>query len=79
MLAATLALFVVIPWGFFPDDDTGQVFGITEAAQGISFDAMREHQIAVAKIAAAVPNVADFMSSIGSSARASTKAAFSCV
>jgi HAE1 family hydrophobic/amphiphilic exporter-1 len=68
VLAATLALFVVIPWGFFPDDDTGQVFGITEAAQGISFDAMREHQIAVAKIAAADPNVADFMSSIGSSA-----------
>jgi HAE1 family hydrophobic/amphiphilic exporter-1 len=65
VLVATLALFVVIPKGFFPDDDTGQVFGITEAAQGISFDAMREHQIAVAKIAAADPNVADFMSSIG--------------
>jgi HAE1 family hydrophobic/amphiphilic exporter-1 len=55
----------VIPKGFFPDDDTGQVFGITEAAQGISFDAMREHQMAVAKIAAADPNVADFMSSMG--------------
>ncbi len=38
VLVATLALFVVIPKGFFPDDDTGQVFGITEAAQGISFD-----------------------------------------
>ena len=65
VLVATLALFVVIPKGFFPDDDTGQVFGITEAAQGISFDAMREHQMAVAKIAAADPNVADFMSSMG--------------
>jgi HAE1 family hydrophobic/amphiphilic exporter-1 len=65
VLVATLALFVMIPKGFFPDDDTGQVFGITEAAQGISFDAMREHQIAVAKIAAADLNVADFMSSIG--------------
>ena len=65
VLVATLALFVVIPKGFFPDDDTGQVFGITEAAQGISFDAMREHQMAVAKIAAADPNVADFMSSVG--------------
>jgi HAE1 family hydrophobic/amphiphilic exporter-1 len=68
VLVATLVLFVVIPKGFFPDDDTGQVFGITEAAQGISFDAMREHQMAVAKIAAADLNVADFMSSIGSSA-----------
>ena len=65
VLVATLVLLVVIPHGFFPDDDTGQVFGITEAAQGISFDAMREHQMAVAKIAAADPNVADFMSSMG--------------
>src|SRR6202142_4449011 len=65
VFVATLVLLVVIPWGFFPDDDTGQVFGITEAAQGVSFDAMREHQMAVAKIAAADPNVADFMSSMG--------------
>ena len=65
VLVATLALFAVIPRGFFPDDDTGQVFGITEAAQDISFDALREHQLAVAKIAAADPNVAAFMSSIG--------------
>jgi HAE1 family hydrophobic/amphiphilic exporter-1 len=65
VLVATLVLFVVIPKGFFPDDDTGQVFGITEAAQDISFDALREHQLAVAKIAAADTNVAAFMSSIG--------------
>ncbi len=65
VLMATLALFVVIPKGFFPDDDTGQIFGITEAAQGISFDAMREHQKAVASIAAADTNVMNFMSAIG--------------
>src|ERR1017187_10577707 len=65
VLVATLALFVVIPKGFFPDDDTGQIFGITEAAQGVSFEEMREHQMAVAKIAAADSNVAAFMSSIG--------------
>jgi HAE1 family hydrophobic/amphiphilic exporter-1 len=65
VLVATLALFFVTPKGFFPDDDTGQIFGITEAAQGISFDAMREHQMAVAKITAADPNVANFMSAIG--------------
>ena len=34
----------MIPKGFFPDEDTGQIFAITEAAQDISFDAMREHQ-----------------------------------
>jgi HAE1 family hydrophobic/amphiphilic exporter-1 len=65
VLVATLALFVVIPKGFFPDEDTGQIRGSTEAAQGISFDAMREHQMAVAKIVAADPNVAAFMSSVG--------------
>ncbi|MGN6555357.1 MAG: efflux RND transporter permease subunit, partial [Verrucomicrobiota bacterium] len=58
-------LFVKIPKVFFPTEDTGQVFGITEAAQDISFEAMREHQIAVAKIVSEDPNVASFMSSVG--------------
>jgi HAE1 family hydrophobic/amphiphilic exporter-1 len=65
VLVATLALFVVIPHGFFPDDDTGQIRGSTEAVQGISFEAMREHQMAVAKIVAADPNIDSFMSFIG--------------
>ena len=65
VLVATLVLFKVVPKGFFPDDDTGQIFGITEAAQGVSFEEMREHQMAVAKIAAADPNVWNFMSAIG--------------
>jgi HAE1 family hydrophobic/amphiphilic exporter-1 len=65
VLVATLVLFWKIPWGFFPDEDTSQIFGITEAAQGISFEAMREHQIVVAKIVAADPNVDGFMSNVG--------------
>jgi hydrophobic/amphiphilic exporter-1 (mainly G- bacteria), HAE1 family len=65
VLVATLALFVVVPKGFFPDEDTGQIFVSTEGAQGISFEAMREHQIAVAKIVAADPNVEGFMSNVG--------------
>jgi len=65
VLAATVWLFVVIPKGFFPSEDTGQIFGITEAAQGISFDALREHQLAVARIVDADTNVANFTSSIG--------------
>ena len=65
VLVATLALFVVIPKGFFPDDDTGQIRGSTEAAQGISFEAMREHQMALAKIVAADTNIDGFMSAIG--------------
>jgi HAE1 family hydrophobic/amphiphilic exporter-1 len=62
---ATLVLFYVVPKGFFPDEDTGQIFAITQAAEDISFDAMREHQMAAAKIVAADPNVECFMSAIG--------------
>ncbi len=65
VMVATLVLFVVIPKGFFPDEDTGQIFAITEAAQDISFDALREHQMALAKIVAADENVEGFMSAIG--------------
>jgi len=65
ILVATLFLFYVIPKGFFPDEDTGQLFAITEAAQDISFDAMSAHQQAAAKIVAADPNVDGFMSAIG--------------
>ena len=62
---ATLVLFVIIPKGFFPDEDTGRVMVTTEAAQDISFDAMKEHQQMAAKIVGEDPNVAGFMSSIG--------------
>jgi HAE1 family hydrophobic/amphiphilic exporter-1 len=70
VLVATGFLFYVIPKGFFPSEDTGQIRGSTEAAQGISFEAMREHQMAVAKIVGADTNIADFMSSIGEIGRA---------
>jgi HAE1 family hydrophobic/amphiphilic exporter-1 len=65
VLVATVVLYLVIPHGFFPSEDTGQINGNTEAAQGTSFEAMREHQMAVAKIVAANTNVAAFMSAIG--------------
>ena len=47
---ASIYLFVITPKGFFPSEDTGQAFGLTEAAQGISFDALVEHQLAVARV-----------------------------
>ncbi len=65
VLVATCWLFAIVPKGFFPVEDTGQIFGITEAAQDTSFEAMREHQLAVAKIVAANPNINNYMSSIG--------------
>ncbi len=72
ILVVTLFLFKVIPKGFFPDEDTGQIFAITEAAQDISFDAMKAHQQAAAKIVGADPNVAGFGSFIGAGGSSST-------
>ena len=64
-LVLTAYLFVVIPKGFIPNEDTGQIFAFTEASQDISFEAMRERQQAVAEIVRQQPYVEQFMSSIG--------------
>jgi hydrophobic/amphiphilic exporter-1 (mainly G- bacteria), HAE1 family len=69
---ATVLLFVWIPKGFFPSEDTGQIFAITEASQDISFDAMKQHQLAAMKIVAADPNVTEFGSFIGAGGPSST-------
>src|SRR5207248_1384209 len=65
VLAATGFLFVRIPKGFFPSQDTGQAFAITEAGQDISFEGMRDHQLALMKIVNEDTNVVAYMSSIG--------------
>ncbi len=62
---ATGYLFTLVPKGFIPSEDTGQIFGFTEAAEGISFDAMVKHQKALAEIVTQNPNVESFMSSAG--------------
>ncbi len=49
-LAATILLYIAIPKGFFPVQDTGMIEGITEAAQGISFAAMGKTQQALADV-----------------------------
>ena len=65
IFVATVVLFVLIPKGFFPDEDTNRLASTTEAAQDISFDAMREHQLAAMKIVAADSNIDGFISFIG--------------
>src|SRR2546422_1041694 len=47
-LATTLVLFLAIPKGFFPVQDTGVILGISEASQTVSFSAMKERQLALA-------------------------------
>jgi HAE1 family hydrophobic/amphiphilic exporter-1 len=66
ILAGTIFLFLKIPKGFLPSEDNNQIFGFTEAAQGISFRAMGEHQMDVAKVIQKDPNIEAFMSSYGS-------------
>jgi HAE1 family hydrophobic/amphiphilic exporter-1 len=65
VLIATCVLFYIIPTGFFPSEDTGQIRASTEAAQDVSFEAMRDHQLTAAKIVADDTNVDGFMSAIG--------------
>jgi hydrophobic/amphiphilic exporter-1 (mainly G- bacteria), HAE1 family len=65
VLVATVYLFIIIPKGFIPSEDTGQISGTTEAAEDISFDGMVKHQQQVADIIEQDPNVEGFMSSVG--------------
>ena len=67
LLLATVYLFVIIPKGFIPSEDSGQMFGFTEAGQDISFEEMTRHQQAVAEIVGQDPNVDSFSSSVGAS------------
>jgi HAE1 family hydrophobic/amphiphilic exporter-1 len=66
-IVGTAALFMVVPKGFIPDEDTGQIFAFTEGAQDISFDSMMAHQREAAAIVLKQPYVDSFMSSIGAS------------
>jgi HAE1 family hydrophobic/amphiphilic exporter-1 len=65
VLAGTIFLFVKVPKGFIPSEDTGMIQGTTEAAEGTSYDAMVTHQMQVTAILQKDPNVAEFMSSVG--------------
>ncbi|MCC6197149.1 MAG: efflux RND transporter permease subunit, partial [Burkholderiales bacterium] len=64
-VALTVLLYVFIPKGFFPVQDTGAIQGITEAPQSISFAAMAQRQQAVAEVVLADPAVASLSSFIG--------------
>ena len=68
VLVATVYLFYAMPKGFLPSEDTGQMFAMTEAAQGISFDSMVRHQAAAARILHGSPYLERFMSAAGTGA-----------
>ena len=64
-LGLTVVLYLVVPKGFFPVQDTGVIQGISEAPQSISFAAMSQRQQALAKIILADPAVQSLSSYIG--------------
>ena len=64
-VAITAILFVTIPKGFFPLQDTGLIIATTQAAQDISYDAMYAKQSEVNQLIKADPAVAAFASQIG--------------
>ena len=66
-VVATGYLFTVVPKGFVPNEDTGQIFGVTEGPQDISFESLVQHQKQVAEIVATDPYVQDWYSAIGGS------------
>ena len=68
ILIATVYLFFVIPKGFLPSEDTGQMFVMTEGAQGIGFDSLARHQQMLTDIVRQSPHVERFMSAVGTGA-----------
>jgi HAE1 family hydrophobic/amphiphilic exporter-1 len=65
ILVATAGMFLLVPKGFIPTEDTGSISGTTETIEGSSYEAMVTHQLAVADVLRRNPHIAHFMSSVG--------------
>ena len=72
LLLMTAWLFELVPKGFMPAEDTGQLLAFTEASQSISFDSMSRHQQQLAALIQQNPEVENVMSSVGSGGASST-------
>jgi len=64
-LAVTAMLYILIPKGFFPDQDTGLIQGVSEASESVSYAEMAKRQQAIAQAIIADPDVANLSSFIG--------------
>jgi HAE1 family hydrophobic/amphiphilic exporter-1 len=65
LLGVTVYLFTIVPKGFLPNEDTGRFNINTEAAEGISFDDMVRHQLQLAEIVMAEPDIAGVSHNVG--------------
>jgi multidrug efflux pump len=64
-LVATILLYIYVPKGFFPVQDTGGILGVSEGAQDVSFQAMAQRQRALAEVILKDPAVESLSSFIG--------------
>jgi multidrug efflux pump len=64
-LVATIWLYIIVPKGLLPQQDTGLILGVTDSAQSISFRAMVDRQRAVAEIVRKDPDVVSVSSMVG--------------
>ena len=64
-LVVTILLYIIVPKGLLPQQDTGLIVGVTDAAQSISFQAMVERQRAIAGIVRQDPDVVGVASFVG--------------
>ena len=67
-LVATIYLYIIVPKGLLPQQDTGLILGVTDSAQSISFKAMVEKQRAIAEIVRKDPDVRNVSSFVGGGA-----------
>ena len=65
ILLGTAGLYRLVPKGFIPTEDTGTIQGSTETLEGSSYDAMVDHQLAVADVIGRNPYVDHYMSRVG--------------
>ncbi len=70
MLVVTVGLFAVVPKGFIPSEDKGQIIGVTQAAQDASFDNLMRHQQEVVAMIRQDPDVDAVNSNIGAGSSA---------
>ncbi|MGD1015894.1 MAG: efflux RND transporter permease subunit [Roseiarcus sp.] len=72
-VAGTVALFIVIPKGFFPQQDTGTLFGTSEAAQDVSFAEMAKLQERLGAVVQSDPDVENVAMGVGAGVGASAQ------
>jgi multidrug efflux pump subunit AcrB len=71
-IAATVVLYMAVPKGFFPQQDTGLITGASEAAQDVSFEEMLRLQHQLTDVIASDPDVAGWAAMVGGSRTTNT-------